>query len=414
MLDCRKYYLLSMSFFTYTALDSEGNEREGTIDAVNIDVAIVALQRRGLIISNIDPADKKPANISGRLSFFDRITNSDIVILSREIMTLFEAQVSALRAFRLLASEARTPKLAEKLSAVADDIQSGSPISTALSRHKDVFSDFYISMVRAGEETGKLDETFAFLADYMDRNYEITQKARNALIYPAFVMVTFVVVMILMMTLVVPNLASMLNEAGQEIPVYTKVVIGISTFFADYIFLIIVLIIIGSAFLVRYSRTENGRMLLSKVRLQLPYLGSVYQKLFLSRIADNLSTMLKSGIQVLRGIEITGTVVGDAVYERVLAAASEDVRKGLPVSEALRRHKEIPGIVVAMLKIGEETGNMGNILDTMARFYRREVNNSIDTLVGLIEPFMIVFLAVGVALLLTSILIPIYNIASGF
>ena len=248
----------------------------------------------------------------------------------------------------------------------------------------------------------------------MDRNYEISQKARNALIYPAFVMVTFVVVMILMMTLVVPNLASMLNEAGQEIPVYTKVVIGISTFFADYIFLIIVLIIIGSAFLVRYSRTENGRMLLSKVRLQLPYLGSVYQKLFLSRIADNLSTMLKSGIQVLRGIEITGTVVGDAVYERVLASASEDVRKGLPVSEALRRHKEIPGIVVAMLKIGEETGNMGNILDTMARFYRREVNNSIDTLVGLIEPFMIVFLAVGVALLLTSILIPIYNIASGF
>ena len=147
-------------------------------------------------------------------------------------------------------------------------------------------------MVRAGEETGKLDETFAFLADYMDRNYEISQKARNALIYPAFVMVTFVVVMILMMTLVVPNLASMLNEAGQEIPVYTKVVIGISTFFADYIFLIIVLIIIGSAFLVRYSRTENGRMLLSKVRLQLPYLGSVYRSYFFL-VSQTISTMLK-------------------------------------------------------------------------------------------------------------------------
>lgn len=403
-----------MSVFSYTALDAGGNEQKGTIDAVNIDVAIVALQRRGLIISNIESEDKPALSLRSRIPFFDRVTNSDLVILSRQITTLFEAQVSALRAFRLLAAEARTHTLAEKLSAVADEIQSGSPISTALSRQGGVFSPFYINMVRAGEETGKLDETFAFLADYLDRNYEITQKARNALIYPAFVMTTFVVVMVLMMTLVVPHLASMLNEVGQDIPAYTKIVIGISTFFADYILLILIIFLIGAVFLVRYSRTPVGKVVLSHVRLKIPYLGSVYQKLFLSRIADNLSTMLKSGIQILRGIEITGTVVGDPVYEEILASAAREVKGGLPVSEALRRHPEMPGIVIAMIKIGEETGNMGNILDTMAKFYRREVNNAIDTLVGLIEPFMIVFLAVGVAVLLAAILIPIYNIASGF
>ncbi|KKU39178.1 MAG: Type II secretion system F domain protein [Parcubacteria group bacterium GW2011_GWA2_46_39] len=403
-----------MSVFSYTALDAGGNEQKGTIDAVNIDVAIVALQRRGLIISNIESGDKPALSLRSRIPFFDRVTNSDLVILSRQITTLFEAQVSALRAFRLLAAEARTHTLAEKLSAVADEIQSGSPISTALSRQGGVFSPFYINMVRAGEETGKLDETFAFLADYLDRNYEITQKARNALIYPAFVMTTFVVVMVLMMTLVVPHLASMLNEVGQDIPAYTKIVIGISTFFADYILLILIIFLIGAVFLVRYSRTPVGKVVLSHVRLKIPYLGSVYQKLFLSRIADNLSTMLKSGIQILRGIEITGTVVGDPVYEEILASAAREVKGGLPVSEALRRHPEMPGIVIAMIKIGEETGNMGNILDTMAKFYRREVNNAIDTLVGLIEPFMIVFLAVGVAVLLAAILIPIYNIASGF
>ncbi|HXK39138.1 MAG TPA: type II secretion system F family protein [Candidatus Paceibacterota bacterium] len=403
-----------MSVFSYTALDAGGNEQKGTIDAVNIDVAIVALQRRGLIISNIESGDKPALSLRSRIPFFDRVTNSDLVILSRQITTLFEAQVSALRAFRLLAAEARTHTLAEKLSAVADEIQSGSPISTALSRQGGVFSPFYINMVRAGEETGKLDETFAFLADYLDRNYEITQKARNALIYPAFVMTTFVVVMVLMMTLVVPHLASMLNEVGQDIPAYTKIVIGISTFFADYILLILIIFLIGAVFLVRYSRTPVGKVVLSHVRLKIPYLGAVYQKLFLSRIADNLSTMLKSGIQILRGIEITGTVVGDPVYEEILASAAREVKGGLPVSEALRRHPEMPGIVIAMIKIGEETGNMGNILDTMAKFYRREVNNAIDTLVGLIEPFMIVFLAVGVAVLLAAILIPIYNIASGF
>ena len=402
-----------MAIFTYTALDAEGNERQGTIDAVNMDIAIAALQRRGLVISGIDPAEK-PTMFSARLSFFDRVTNADVVMLSRQITTLFEAQVSALRAFRLLAAEARTPALGEKLTAIGNDLQSGSTISAALARHPDVFSAFYVNMVRAGEETGKLDETFSFLADYLDRNFELTQKARNALVYPAFIMLTFVVVMVLMMTLVIPQLAGMLEEVGQSLPIYTKIVIGMSQFMTRYIFLILALLVAGGIFLYRFSRTENGREMLSRARLEMPAIGGIYRKIFLSRIADNLSTMLRSGIQVLRGLEITGLVVGDAVYEKVLADSAVDVKGGMPLSEALRKHPEIPGIVVAMVKIGEETGNMSSILETMARFYRREVNNAVDTLVGLIEPLMIVVLALGVAILLASVLLPIYNIASSF
>ena len=402
-----------MALFTYKAVDAEGAERAGTIDAVNIDIAISALQRRGLVLSSIEPQAERISSFS-RMAFFDRVTNADIVMVSRQITTLFEAQVSALRAFRLLAAEARTPTLAEKLTAVANDIQSGSSISSALSRHPEVFSPFYVNMVRAGEEAGKLDETFSFLADYLDRNYEITQKARNALIYPAFIMGTFVVVMGLMMTLVIPNLATMLAEVGQDIPIYTKVVIGISSFFSRYIWLILILMVVAGVILYRFTRTEGGREMLSRARMQVPAIGGIYKKLFLSRIADNLSTMLKSGIQVLRGLEVTSSVVGDTVYEKVLRSAADDVKGGLPISEAFRKHPEVPGIIVAMLKIGEETGNMGHILDTMARFYRREVNNAVDTLVGLIEPFLIVTLAVGVALLLASVLLPIYNIAAGF
>ncbi len=402
-----------MALFTYTALDVEGNERRGTIDAVNMDIAIAALQRRGLVISGIDPTESASL-LSKRFSFFDRVTNADIVLLSRQMTTLFEAQVSALRAFRLLASEARTPALGEKLTAVANDLQSGSSIAASLARHPEVFSTFYVNMVRAGEESGKLDETFSFLSDYLDRNYELTQRARNALVYPAFIMATFIVVMILMMTLVIPNLASMLAEVGQRIPLYTKIVIGISTFITRYIILVIILLAVGGVFLYRFSRTMRGREVLSRARLEAPAIGNIYQKIFLSRIADNLSTMLRSGIQVLRGLEITGSVVGDPVYEKVLADAAIDVKGGMPLSEALRKHPEIPGIVVAMVKIGEETGNMGKILETMARFYRREVNNAVDTLVGLIEPLMIVVLALGVALLLASVLLPIYNIASSF
>ncbi len=402
-----------MALFTYTALDVQGNERHGTIDAVNMDIAIAALQRRGLVISGIDPA-QSTSLFSKRMSIFDRVSNADVVMLSRQITTLFEAQVSALRAFRLLAAEARTPALGEILTAVGNDLQSGSSISASMSRHPEVFSAFYVNMVRAGEESGKLDETFSFLADYLDRNYELGQKAKNALVYPAFIMLTFIVVMVLMMTLVIPNLASMLAEVGQNVPLYTKIVIGISQFITKYLLLIGILLAVGALFLYRFSRTESGREMLSRARLETPAIGNIYKKIFLSRIADNLSTMLGSGIQILRGLEITGSVVGDAVYEKVLADAANDVKAGLPLSEAFRKHPEIPGIVVAMIKIGEETGNMGKILETMARFYRREVNNAVDTLVSLIEPLMIVILALGVAVLLASVLLPIYNIASSF
>lgn len=402
-----------MAIFQYSALDSEGHERQGTIDALSMDIAIGALQRRGLVVSAINP-QKSGSVLESKISFLDRVTNADIVMLSRQMTTLFEAQVSALRAFRLLAAEARTPTLGEKLSEIANDIQSGSSISAALSRHPKLFSAFYVNMVRAGEESGKLDETFAFLADYLDRNYEITQKARNALIYPAFIFGTFIVVMSLMMTLVIPRLADMLNGVGQQIPIYTRVIVGMSIFMQKYILLILFVFAIGAFFLVRYGRTVKGRAMYSQARLDLPVIGGIYKKIYLSRIADNLSTMLRSGIQVLRGIEITASVVEDATYERILLSAAQDVKAGLPVSESLRKYKQIPGIMVAMMKIGEETGNMGEILETMARFYRREVNNAVDTMVDLIEPIMIVTLALGVAILLASVLVPIYNIASSF
>ncbi len=402
-----------MAVFTYSAVDQDGAQRQGTIDAVNLDVAISALQRRGLIVSSVDPVKDK-LSLMQQIPFLNRVKGTDIVMISRQMTTLFEAQVSALRAFRLLASEARTPALADRLSAIANDIQSGSSISAALSRHPDIFSNFYVNMVRAGEESGKLDETFAYLADYMDRNYEITSKARNALIYPAFILIAFTIVMFLMLTLVIPKLSVMLTQSGQALPLYTRAVIGLSNFLLHYSLLLGALLFVAIAYFVRLSRTETGKQLIARARMQTPVLGMLYQKLFLSRLADNLSTMLKSGVQVLRGLEITASVVGDPVYEKVIQEAAVDVKGGLPLSEAFRKHPDIPGIVVAMIKIGEETGNMGQILETMARFYRREVNNAIDTLVTLIEPFMIVGLAVGVAILLASILLPIYNIASSF
>jgi type IV pilus assembly protein PilC len=205
--------------FNYEAVDSTGAKKVGSIDAVNVDIAIASLQRRGLALMSVKEAAANASFLSLNISFLSRISNKDIVILSRQLSTLFEAQISALRVFRLLGAEADNHMLSQKLTEVADDIQSGSSISEALSKLPKVFSEFYVNMVKAGEESGKLNETFRYLADYLDRAYELTSKVRGALIYPAFVVATFFVVMILMFTMVIPKISPILLESGAQIPV---------------------------------------------------------------------------------------------------------------------------------------------------------------------------------------------------
>lgn len=396
--------------FGYKAIDNTGEKKDGTIEAISLDVAIGALQKRGLVLSSISPLEDK-ASFRNKIRFLNRVSNKDIVILSRQMATLFDAQVPALQIFKLLATEMTNPTLRRALTEVSDDLQGGSSISKSLSKHPDVFSGFYVNMVRAGEESGKLNDTFNYLADYLDRTYEVTSKARNALIYPAFVILTFIGVMILMFTIVIPKISVILVESGQEIPIYTKLVLLVSNFFVSYGIFLLIGLIVGGFFFFRYVNTPQGSLWFSLFKLRVPYVGDLYRKLYLSRIADNMSTMISSGISMVRSIEITSSVVGNDVFQRILEDSLQSVKGGSPFSASLSEYQEIPTIMVTMIKVGEETGELGKIMDTMAKFYRREVTNAVDTLVDLIEPVMIVTLGVGVGVLLAAVLMPIYNIA---
>jgi type IV pilus assembly protein PilC len=283
-----------------------------------------------------------------------------------------------------------------------------------MEKHSDVFSPFYVSMVKAGEETGRLDETFVFLADYLDRTYEVNQKAKNALIYPSFIIFTFVTVMVLMLTMVIPKISQILLDSGQDIPVYTKVVIALSDFLVNYGFLFGGALVVGLFVMIKFGKSSTGKEAFDSVKLSIPYVGELYRKLYLSRLSDNMNTMLLSGIPMIKALELTKSVVDNKMFLRAIEESIEDVKGGSPLSSAFAKHSEFPGILIQMIKVGEETGNLGEILKTLARFYSREVVNAVDALVGLIEPVMIILLAVGVGTLLASVLIPIYNISSTF
>ncbi|MBP9714879.1 MAG: type II secretion system F family protein [Candidatus Pacebacteria bacterium] len=396
--------------FKYQAVDDKGIKKEGDIDAPTKDTAISSIQRRGLIIISIKEQFDKKSFLE--ISFFEGVKMKEVVILSRQIATLFEAQVSALKAFTMLATNAENKFLGKKLTNIADDIQAGLSISESLNKHPDVFSPFYVNMVRAGEETGKLNQTFMHLAEYLDRQYELTSKTRNALIYPVFVIITFFVVMSLMFVVVIPKLSAIIQDSGQALPFYTKVVIAFSDFFVSYGFIVLIALVLGVVWLWRTAKSESGKAYLDRIRLSIPVIGNLYKKLYLSRIADNMDTMLTSGIPIIRTIDITGDVVDSHVYKDILKDVADGVKSGLTISASFEKYPEqMPGILVQMMKVGEETGQLGQILKTLANFYKREVDDAVDTLVGLIEPVMIVVLGLGVGILLVSVLMPIYNIA---
>lgn len=397
--------------FNYEAITNTGEKKTGSVEASSRDVAIVAVQRRGLILSSIKEGSIKKGLFD--FSFFGKgkISMKDVVIMSRQMSTLFESQVSALKAFNLLAGNTANQKLKNILEEISEDIKSGITISGSLAKHPEAFSDFYVNMVKAGEESGKLTQSFSYLADYLERQYRLTSKTKNALIYPGFVIGVFVLVMVMMFTFIVPKLAAIIKESDVAIPLSTKIIMKVSDIFVNYGIFVLLAVVVFVIFVIKFARTDAGKRYFDKLKISVPVFKNIYSKLYLSRIADNMETMLSSSIPIVRAIELTSNVVGNSIFEDLLKEVAEDVKSGSSLSDAFSKHPEIPPIMAGMIKVGEETGSMGNILKTLGSFYGREVNEAVDTMVSLIEPIMIICLGLGVGILLSSILMPIYNIA---
>lgn len=400
-----------MAQFTYKARTPEGEARSGAVEARSSDAAVEALQRQNLIVTEIRPV-AGPSLLARRGRLFERIKQRDIVIFSRQLSTLFQAQVPVIQSLRTLAAETESAALRTALAGVLEDVSGGSSLSQALARHPRVFSGLYVSMVRAGEESGKLEEVFLYLADHLERTYALVSKARNALMYPAFIFVAFIGVIVVMLVVVIPRLTSIFAELGQEVPFYTKLIIGISTFLQQWGIALLLALAVAGVIAWRYVRTKPGRYLYDGIKIRLPLVGGLLKKIYLTRLADNLSTLIVAGIPIIRALEITGDVVSNAVYQRIIADAAESVKAGNSISASFERHREIPPLITQMIRVGEESGKLDFILKSAAGFYQRDVDNLLENFVSLIEPALIVFLGLGVGVLVAAVLVPLYNLSS--
>jgi len=385
------------------------------MDVVNKDLAIDILKKSNLVIISLEEAgtEKKPWYES-ILGGEGKVKVKEVAVFSRQIATLFDAKVPVVRAMKTLISEAQNRTLQNVLSEILNDVSGGSSLSLALSKHPNVFSYFYVNMVKAGEESGKLQEIFNYLADYEERTYDITSKIRNALVYPGFVTATFVAVIVLMMVVVVPKMVDIFHESNAPIPAYTQIVFGTSYFLKRYGILLLILLIGGLAGLLQYIRTPGGKEVFDTTILKLPIFGQLFRKFYLSRFADTLSSLINSGVPIIRALQITAAVIDNKVYEAVVLDAARAVKSGNTIGFALEQYPEIPPLLTQMVRIGEESGKLDFILNSLANFYKRDVDNIVSNLVSLIEPVLIVFLGGGIGLLVASILMPLYSLTSAF
>lgn len=400
-----------MTTFEYQAREQSGETRSGALDASSQDNALESLHQSGLIVISIR---ERARPFMEQLRLSGHVKQKDLVIFSRQLATLFEAQIPVVQALKTLVAETSKAALQTVVQHVLDDITGGLSLSQAMMKHPKAFSPFYVNLVRSGEESGKLQDVFTYLADYLERSYYITTKARNAMIYPAFILVAFMGVLIVMLVFVIPRLASIFAETGQQLPFYTQAILSTSLFLQKWGFIVAILAVIGGIFGWRWSKTNEGTQILHRAQISTPVIGTLYRKLFMARLTDNLKTLIMGGIPILRALAITGDVVGNVIYKKALEDAIESVKGGNTISAAFERTPEIPALVTQMIRIGETSGRLDYILGSVAKFYQREVDSAVDNLVSLIEPILILFLGGGVALLVGSIMVPLYNMVGSF
>jgi len=399
--------------FNYIARTKQGEMQTGMVEAASRNGAVETLQSRGLVLLNLE-SGRTGSILTWNLKIFQRVKMKDLTNFSRQLATLVSAQVPLLLSLQSLSNQTENEYFREIIFEVANDVEGGTVFSKALAKHPKVFSNFFVNMVKSGEVSGGLEAALNYLADYLEKQYYLNAKIRGALTYPVVILITFVIIAVLMMILVIPKFTAFLNESGQELPFLTRMIIGLSNFLIDWWWLLLIVLAGAGYYLYHLIKTSLvAREQWDRIKLKLPLFGKqVFQKIYLTRIADNLSTLIQGGLSILQALQVTSEVVGNMVYQKIVVEAKEDVRVGNTLSSSFAKHQEIPAMVTQMIATGEQTGSLDTILKKLGQFYNREIDNTVATISTLIEPLLILLIGGGVAVLVISILMPIYGIAN--
>lgn len=401
-----------MAIFKYKAETPAGRTKSGTIVGLSDNDVILKLRKKDLsVVSLSDATDTLEVKI---LKLINPIATKDLVIFSRQFSVMISANVPVVESLMILIDQTNNISLRDMISDIAFEVDSGAFLSDAFSKRPKIFSDFFVNIVRSGESSGKLDEVLEYLADEMEKSYDMVAKIKGAMIYPVFITSGLIGVGIVLMVYVIPNLTAILEETGAELPISTRIVIGASQFLQHYLVLIIIFLIALGIAIKFYLKTYTGKKQIDIIKLRMPIFGKLFKYIYLMRFTRSLSTLLKGGVTITKALEITADVVGNVVYRELILDTLESINDGNPLAQVLEASIYVPKMVPQMISVGEKTGKIDSVLDRITTFYSRETNNMLDNLSKLMEPAIMVLMGVGVGIMVAAVLLPMYNLASEF
>ncbi|MCI0455076.1 MAG: type II secretion system inner membrane protein GspF [Candidatus Dadabacteria bacterium] len=398
-----------MPVYKYKAISEKGKHLEGVIDAESPKAATDKLKRQNIFLSSLREVKKGKTR---RFLIFKGISTAELAVTTRQFSTLISSGFPLEASLIALSEQTEDARLSQVLTQVKDRISEGSSLASALREHPNVFSDLYINIVKAGEASGTLDIVLLRLSDFLEKQMALRSRVRSALIYPIFMFFIGGSVLFFMMTYVIPRIAKIFEESRRSLPVVTLVLIEISTFLSQNI-IVLFLFLVGLLFVAyRFGKTERGKRFFDRLVLRLPIFGRITRMMLISRFTRTLGTLLGSGIPLLEALEIGEAVVGNRVYVETLKNVRGNVREGTSLAGPLRESGVFPPLVTRMITVGEQTGELEEMLVKIGDTYDLQVETSVSTLTSLLEPVMILLIGAVIGFIVFAILLPIFDLTS--
>lgn len=396
--------------FTYKAKDKSGNVEKGFIEADGELSAAMTLKEKGLFVASIK--GKTPSSPLSLNFFKKKVPEKDKIIFTQELGVMLKSGFSIIEALESLKEETANRYFGAEINKIIFDVRGGDPFSEALKKHPSIFSEVYVNMIRSAEESGKMEVVLSRLSTQMQKDYELNRKIKGALYYPAFILVALIAVMALVMIVIIPQLKLIFDDAGVDLPPLTRGIIAISFFlkkFGIYLLLGIVILILGAA---RYKKTDNGKLFFDRLIVKIPVIGNLLKKTYASRFTRTFASLTASGLPLIEVFNVSGKVIGNTVYEREIKKMAEEVESGHPISTTLKKSKLLPKMIGQLSTVGEKSGNVDEVFDTLADFFDRDIDGMTANLSAMLEPVLMVVMGAGIGLIIISVLQPIYGLVN--
>jgi type IV pilus assembly protein PilC len=399
-----------MPTYVWKGKNSFGEKRKGEIEAV--DEAGARMQLKRLRIDN--PIIKvKPKDLFENIDFFKpKITGKDIVIFTRQLSTMIDAGLPLVQCLQILGKQQANLTFKKVLTTIQSDVETGTTLADSMRKHPKAFDNLYANMIEAGELGGILDTILSRLANFKEKAMALQKKIKGAMTYPAICLGISLVILTVILVFVVPVFEKMFKDFGSTLPAPTQVVIDLSNFFKSNIIFIILAVIVLIWIFKKIYTTEKGRLKIDHMILWAPVVGPLVRKVAVSKFTRTLSTMLQSGVPILDALQVVARTSGNMIIERAVIRVAESIAEGRPIAEPLEESGVFPNMVVQMIHVGESVGALDTMLEKIADFYDEEVNQAVDNLTAMIEPFMMVFLGGMIGGLVVAMYLPIFKIAS--